>query len=360
MSELTCYEIGKKHKWRWLRVLLAVVLVSTSLAHASGAYCELRPVLDQDYYPTLMELIGGARERIGIMHFLLFSERGKAKGLVKALEAASDRGVDVRILLEGHKSGVSDRNRATATRLEKAGINVSYSGRSLLIHTKMVLVDSSLVLVGSSNLTNTSLSENYESNILIRSDAASKALWQHFDVVSSKPWVDHTTDVIIEDGNTTVLTDRAFVDEAIKTIDGAQYHLRIMSYLFAVKPDRPWSSVQKLVSALARAARRGVRVEILLEKSDHSFFVNQQAKKSSKYLRSRGIASVKFDKPETITHGKLIIADDERVIVGSTNWFQRGLTATHQVNVATSCPRAISTFTDYFDELYSMAVIPKG
>ena len=355
MSELSCLKIGKKRSWRRLRIFLAIVIISTSLASASGAYCELRPILDQDYYPTLMELIRGAQKRIGIMHFLLFSERGKTKGLVEALMEASKRGVDVRILLEGHKSGVSQRNRLTATSLEKTGIAVAYSGRSRLIHTKMVLIDDSLVLVGSSNLTNTSLSDNHESNVLLRSEVASRALWAHFDVVSNKPWEDNSTEVVIEDGSTSILTDGAFVDEAVRVIDSAQKRLRVMSYLFAVKPDCPWSSVQKLVDGLLRAARRGVKIEILLEKSDHSFFVNQQAKKSSKYLRARGITSVRFDEPHKITHSKLIIADDERVIVGSTNWFQRGLTTTHQVNVATSCPRAINTFTDYFDELYSVA-----
>ena len=355
MSELNRLNTGQRHRWRRLRIFLALVIISTSLASASGAYCELRPILDQDYYPTLMELVAGAQKRIGIMHFLLFSERGKTKGLVNELIKASKRGVDVRLLLEGHKSGVSQRNRLTANRLEKAGIKVAYSGRSRLLHTKMVLVDNSLVLVGSSNLTNTSLSKNYESNVLLRSRVASKALWSHFDVVFAKPWVDHSKEVVIEDGTTSILTDSAFVDEAVRTIDGAKKRVRVMSYLFAVKPDCPWSSVQKLVGALVRATRRGVHVEILLEKSDHSYFVNQQAKKSSKYLRSRGIVSIRFDAPNKITHSKLIIADDDRVIVGSTNWFQRGLTATHQVNVATSCPRAISTFTDYFDELYSVA-----
>jgi len=355
------YEPRQRHRpsrpWRWL---LAVLLVSASLAQASGGTCELRPVLDQEYLPTLLGLVEGARHRVGVMHFLLFVERGRTKSLVDALREARQRGVEVRILLEGHKSGVSERNRRTAALLEAEGMAVGYSGANRMLHSKLVIVDDDAVLVGSSNLTPTSLQENHEANVLVRSSAAAAALWRHFDAVWERPWKDDTTVRVIEDGGTRVLTDRAFLDEALAVIAGAERRVRVMSYLFAVRPDEPWSSVQRLVQALTEARRRGVDVDVLLERSDFSDFVNDSGRRAVEYLRQRNIERVRFDRPDRITHGKLIIADDERVVVGSTNWYQRGLAGTHQVNVSTNQRAAVDGFTRYFDGLFDAAATGRG
>jgi cardiolipin synthase len=88
--------------------------------------------------------------------------------LLRAICIASYRGIEVNIILPSKNDSimVGWASRAFFTELLEAGVNIYYYSAGLL-HTKSVLVDKQLSLIGSVNLDMRSLWLNYEITTLI-------------------------------------------------------------------------------------------------------------------------------------------------------------------------------------------------
>jgi len=128
-----------------------------------------------DYFDTLLDAIGSARQDI-VMSYFLFKTNGypsnRPDRIVASLGTAVGRGVDVTVILErsvNGDSGVDRSNRSTAARLSRAGAKIRYDGRRRTNHSKVVVIDGRYVFVGSHNLTNSALKYNHELSVLIDS-----------------------------------------------------------------------------------------------------------------------------------------------------------------------------------------------
>lgn len=100
----------------------------------------------------------------------------------RALHRAIKRGVDVQIMVSA-KSDIPITPRIVehnAHRLMKAGATV-YFFEGGFHHSKIMMADSCLAFMGSANLNSRSLSFDYECNLLIADDAATKQLLHLFD-----------------------------------------------------------------------------------------------------------------------------------------------------------------------------------
>jgi|SRR5579863_2606273 len=94
-------------------------------------------------------------------------------------------------------------------------------------------------------------------------------------------------------------------DRIIDTIERAHTSIYVQAYSFTSAP---------IAKALLGAHRRGVRVEVILDRS------NQRARySSSDLLASRHIPTY-IDAEHAIAHNKVMIIDQERVITGSFNF----------------------------------------
>ncbi len=343
---------------KMIRSLVSVLFFAVvRLALAASA---IEPVVDQQYFPLMKSLLAGAQERIGVLHLTLHPTGWMSRAILKELVAASRRGVAVTVVLEGHVSWAAEKNRLVARLLRKAGARVFFSSPGKLLHAKLIVVDGDKALLGSTNLSNNSMANNNEANVLLRSRAAASSLWRYISSVAERPEEDSTIVVPLEDNVTEVLTDRAFVDAAVAVMGGAREELRVSTYLFAVRDGAPGNGATRLFTALACAARRGVKVRIFLEESNFAEHVNDAAHNSLNWLKGSGDIEARFDSPTRITHSKLIIADPHlpqacRLVVGSTNWYRRGIDEAHQVNVRTSDPELVRAFTVYFDRCFELA-----
>src|SRR5690606_19566829 len=82
-------------------------------------------------------------------------------------------------------------------------------------------------------------------------------------------------------------------------------------------PGEPAGAVDVLVQDLVAAARRGVKVRVVLDHTES--MEDADNAQTAAYLRSRGIEVFQED-PETQTHAKMLVIDDDKVVLGSTNW----------------------------------------
>ncbi len=129
---------------------------------------------------VLIELISSAVERLLLVSFAAY----KAKAVTDALRRASDRGVDVRLVLDG-----GTHADAAFTTLGDA-VTVFTWPPTLLpsadpghasLHAKSAIADRSAAFVTSANLTGFALDRNMELGLLVKGGPVPKRLAQHFD-----------------------------------------------------------------------------------------------------------------------------------------------------------------------------------
>jgi len=318
---------------------------------------EAKAVFNEDYPETLLFLINRARESIYMSHYSFSCETKTAGEIVDALIAAAGRGVKIDIFLNGGSSGVGPRNREAGKRLQRPGITVAINEGSKTAHSKLAIVDSLWTLSGSTNLTETSMIKNNESNLLIHSSAIAGTLMDYVKALPSKASVD--IDVESAAGQKIqAITDRNFIPNALELIRNAKKEICITTYLLDYDTKDKDSNASRLFRELIAAHKRGVKIRAFIEQSSISFneHIHKANMRTAKTLMKAGITGIRFDSPSTITHSKILIADGYKAILGSTNLYGGDIDRAHQVNFIVTDMSVIAQLCSYFEKLYATGV----
>ena len=115
------------------------------------------------------------------------------------------------------------------------------------------------------------------------------------------------------------------------------------------------TATSEVVSALSEAADRGVTVKVLL---DDEIDENSGAVQS---LIGRGV-DAKIDLfPDITIHSKMLIADGDDALVGSTNWSTSSITRNHECNLRLRNGAPVAWLESWFDNVWadpSQRVVP--
>lgn len=145
---------------------------------------EFRFIDSRDYLKTVQEAMKSAQRSIRVMMFYSnysSHSRNAANILISELEAARKRGVEVEIILEtSHEEIVNRGNRASAERLLEGGIEAMFYPIFPVMHTKLVLIDDEVSIVGSHNWTNAAAYNNSESSALVRCPRTARSFREYF------------------------------------------------------------------------------------------------------------------------------------------------------------------------------------
>ncbi len=315
---------------------------------------ESAAVFNEEYPKTLLRLIGSARESVRMAHYSFNTETKTVGKIADALIAASKRGVKVSIILNGGKSGVGPKNYATMKKLEKSGIKVDIAGGKRVLHAKLVVADSLWTLAGSTNLTETSMIKNNESNLLIHSADIAGTFEKYIDELHKN--ADRDINLKSNEGAGVIaLTDRNFIACALELIGGASKEICITTYLLNYDIKKAGSNNAKLFAALVAAHKRGVNIRAFIEQSSIPFngHIHSANIRTSEMLIKEGIKGIRFDTPETITHSKIIIADGKKALLGSTNLYSHDIDSAHQVNFCVTNAAALEEIVSYFEKIYA-------
>jgi len=99
-----------------------------------------------------------------------------------------------------------------------------------------------------------------------------------------------------------------------REIRAAEKEIIVAMYLFRVYPhSSPGSPTFILLRELLDAHRRGVKVRVILERSNWG---NETARE----MLAAGGVDARYAKGPALLHGKLVVIDDDTVICGSANW----------------------------------------
>ena len=115
-----------------------------------------------------------------------------------------------------------------------------------------------------------------------------------------------------------VLEDSRYLDTLLDHIKKSQSHILISMYIFKTTGKKT-SAANKVKDALIKAAKRGVKVKVLLEVEDgRSSTLNEENRLTADKLEKGGV-KVYFDSPRRRTHVKAIVVDDRYTFIGSHN-----------------------------------------
>lgn len=140
------------------------------------------PLNDRDYFPTVQHMIDSANSSVkaiiysvnyypsypdSVGHMLLFD-----------LEEAVKRGVDVRLITDQ-----TPTEKPVLSVLRDMGVNVKFDSGDLTTHAKLIIIDSEIVIIGSTNWSYHSIDKNHEANVIVRSASLAKEFEDYFNMI---------------------------------------------------------------------------------------------------------------------------------------------------------------------------------
>jgi phosphatidylserine/phosphatidylglycerophosphate/cardiolipin synthase-like enzyme len=154
---------------------------------------------------VLLELIGLARSRLTVVSFAAY----RVPEVLAELGAATERGVDVRLVLEGADESQGRLTHDAAAAFRSLGTAVSFyvwpraargEAAAGVLHAKAVIADARTALVTSANQTGYALSANMELGLLVSGGTVAARLQAHFDELIAGGTLRRVT---VDSGNST-------------------------------------------------------------------------------------------------------------------------------------------------------------
>lgn len=336
-------------------------------ARAAGPASAL--VANQSYYPALRELLDRPGiKTIDIVQFNFFVDHGgDTLAILEKLVALAGRGVKIRVLIEGVRTDPRTRHAETIKRLNAGGITDVRLSAAHTVHAKGICIDGKTMLFGSTNWTVTSMGRNNETNARVESAKLGAAFTAWFEkLYAGTKQMTPTTTI---DGDTALLTDTAFYDEALAMVGRAKRSLDVATYYLGYRKgreadDRKVKAFLDAVIARHDAVKKTGKpfaVRFFLDNNGispehHQSHTVNAAVHARDYLAKAGLTDVvTFDKYEQISHCKYIVKDaqpggEPEALFGSTNLLASDFDEHHQLNWRTSDPGLVRGLTTYMND----------
>ena len=254
-------------------------------------------VLPDDGRRAILDEIERARESIDLYVYLLPSEE-----VLSALQAAHERGVAVRVILEPDPFGGGNSNQDAFDRLSAAGIDVRWSdSRFQFSHIKTFIVDQRVAVIMTLNLSWSALTRNREFAVVSTVPADVADVIRLFEADWTAEHYQPRGDMVTSPDNSRVV-HQTLIDSATTSIE---------IYAEVIRD-------ADLRERLVEAAGRGVAVRILVptSPSGDDLLIYQE-------LVSAGVEVRQL--ADAYSHAKAIIVDRDQVFIGSQNLTQTSL-----------------------------------
>lgn len=321
-------------------------------------------------YPAMLAAIGTARRTVALASYIFGDDRAGAP-FVSALKAAVDRGVEVRVLVDGfgarytwppvHKAlrraGV--RTELFLPRVHQAGLAFF----NLRNHRKILTVDGRVAFTGGMNIQARNIHADRPPRMVrdlhfriegplvgqIQEAFAEDWAFTTREVLDGPGWFPSLSEV----GNTTAraITDgpdgdmevlRSVILGALAT---ARESVRIVTPYFL--PD------QAMIYALGVAALRGVRVDIVLPQQVNIPVVQWAATAQLWQVLQPGCRV--YTTPLPFDHAKVMVVDRRWALFGSTNWDPRSLRLNFELDIESYCTQCAAALDDLVAERIQQA-----
>ncbi len=158
---------------------------------------DIVPLVDEEYYPQVHQSLSTAKESIWCVMYSVDIDpqykNGWEYNLVNDLIQAHRRGVAVTVIFEQNimfweksKKGkeIERKSREAFELLKRNGVPVYYDSKDRVTHSKILVIDNSITILGSTNWTYSALKKNHEASVLIRSRSVAEAFLNKLKKIS--------------------------------------------------------------------------------------------------------------------------------------------------------------------------------
>ena len=173
----------KGRKYCVFFILISLLILGDTYASDVG---KIDLLSDREYFPEVMRLIGDAGSSVNVIMFEAgyYEEHpgSPSNQLIESVANAGRRGLRAEVVLERQKdkSRTTRRNLETAKILKQSGVEVTLDPESVTTHAKLIIIDGSIVVLGSTNWTYSGLTQNHETNCVIHSKEVARKLLDYF------------------------------------------------------------------------------------------------------------------------------------------------------------------------------------
>jgi len=311
-------------------------------------------------YPAMLEAINGAKKRI-LLATYLFESDSVGNEFVAALIAAHQRGVEVRVIIDG--VGELYSWPRLSKKLKKAGVQVAHFLPPKLLpptfavnlrnHRKILIVDSVIGFTGGMNIGERHLVEStvrgptvdlhfrFYGSVVSQLEAIFIEDWRFITDENIQPVsVQHTQSGqvfcrCISDGPNEDLDKISLT--MMGAISVAQREVLIITPYFL--PSR------EMIASLQSAALRGVDVSIILPVKSNLRFVDWATRNLLWELLQHDVKI--YYQPLPFAHTKLFVVDGVYAQIGSANLDPRSLRLNFELNLEIYSAKFVEQLADY-------------
>jgi len=147
----------------------------------------------------------------------------------------------------------------------------------------------------------------------------------------------------------TPINNREYFPKVLGLIEKSKKSIYAILFCAKYYEKYPSSLSNQLLNSLIKCAKRGVKVEIILDQSENES-VSKDNIKTAIYLSRNGV-NVYMDSLEKTTHSKVLIVDEKYIVVGSTNWSYYSLKHNNEASVIIESPELAKYYIKYFKKI---------
>ena len=232
--------------------------------------------------------------------------------VISALEDDANQGLDVRVMLDPHPLGISASSvQQTLEKLKAAGIKTNTSNPAFqFTHAKFMILDGTTLFLMTANLTAAALGTTKKgtNREYLLNDRNAQDVQEATNIFTND-W--NRTTPTLSDANLVVSPVNART-KMLALINSAQKSLYI---------ENEEMQDQQVEQALAQAASRGVKVEVVLPAPDSGASDSNGA--GVAFLRKAHVSA--REDTQLYIHAKIIIMDEQKAYVGSENFSSTSL-----------------------------------
>ena len=310
----------------------------------------------------MSQLVDEARDYVHVEIYIMAWD-STTDVFFRALERASARGVEVRVLFDHIGSRKYPGFHRLGKRLTAAGIEwhlmlpfIPWRGKARRIdlrnHRKLLVVDGAKAMMGSQNMIdstylnkkNVRIGRHWHDTMV----ELSGPIVAGIEAVFSTDWYSESGEALgvrpyARDGNEPEVGGATSAMQLIPSGPGfttepnlkvftsmmylAQKRLAIVSPYFV--PD------ESLLAAVGTAARRGVEVELYVSEQADQYMVDRAQSSYYRLLLEAGVRIFMFPKP-AVLHTKCFVVDDTYAVMGSSNMDMRSFGLNYEISLLTT------------------------
>ena len=158
---------------------------------------DVTPLVDDEYYPQVHQALTNAKKSVFCVMYTADInpkyKQGWEYNLVYDLINAHRRGLEVTAIFdqntmfweEGKKGKEIERRSSFAYELlKKNGVPVYYDSSDQVTHSKILVIDNYITILGSTNWTYSALKKNHEASVMIRSQGVAETFLEKLRTIS--------------------------------------------------------------------------------------------------------------------------------------------------------------------------------